>query len=74
MTVIRFQILMGPWTHGGIPNDLLGQPRLRWFDRWLKGIDNGVEKTDKPLHFNLLGTDRWVDASAWPLKEATSTV
>ncbi|MET0985399.1 MAG: CocE/NonD family hydrolase [Steroidobacteraceae bacterium] len=70
----RFQMVVGPWTHTGIPADIQGQLRLRWFDRWLKGIDNGVEKTDKPIHFNILGTDRWVDASVWPLKETTSTV
>lgn len=70
----RYQWVQGPWTHTGTDNELVSQIRLRWFDRWLKDIDNGVDKTATPIHFNVLGSDRWIDASAWPLKEATSTV
>ena len=42
--------LIGPWAHflpylGGEPGPRIGflQECLRWFDRWLKGIDTGVE-------------------------------
>ncbi|MET0627615.1 MAG: CocE/NonD family hydrolase [Acidimicrobiia bacterium] len=70
----RFQVLVGPWTHAGVDKNVADQVRLRWFDHYLKGVDNGVEQTDTPVHLNLLGTDRWVDASRWPLSETTSTV
>ncbi|MET0379628.1 MAG: CocE/NonD family hydrolase, partial [Spongiibacteraceae bacterium] len=71
----RYQWLQGPWTHTGtMPSDLVAQVRLRWFDRWLKNVDNGIDQTSTPIHFNVLGTDRWVDAKTWPLKETTSTV
>lgn len=42
--------LMGPWNHS-FPHDAVPGPEiewradvLRWWDRWLKGIDNGVER------------------------------
>lgn len=42
--------LVGPWNHD-YPNSSIYGPRIewrdqavRWFDHWLKGIDNGVER------------------------------
>ena len=42
--------LIGPWNHD-YPNSSIYGPRIewrdqavRWFDHWLKGIDNGVER------------------------------
>ena len=42
--------LVGPWNHD-TPNESVYGPRIewrdqavRWFDHWLKGIDNGVER------------------------------
>jgi uncharacterized protein len=42
--------LLGPWNHD-FPNTSMYGPRIewrdqavRWFDHWLKGIDNGVER------------------------------
>jgi putative CocE/NonD family hydrolase len=54
--------------------------RLRWFDRWLKGIDNGVDR-ERPVRIFIMGgggsrKDRngrlshggvWRDAEDWPL-------
>jgi uncharacterized protein len=46
--------LLGPWNHAW-PNDSLYGPMVewrdravRWFDHWLKGIDNGVDR-DPPV-------------------------
>ena len=42
--------LIGPWTHVyphfGAPGEPMGflQESLRWWDRWLKGIDNGIDR------------------------------
>jgi uncharacterized protein len=51
-------VLLGPWNHD-FPNTSIYGPRVewrdqavRWFDHWLKGIDNGVEN-DSPLVFYL---------------------
>ena len=44
------RLLLGPWAHGSPetcrpgPNIDFGAEMLRWFDRWLKGIDNGVDR------------------------------
>src|SRR5882762_465102 len=41
--------IVGPWTHGiGLPGPAINiqYESLRWWDRWLKGIENGV--TDEP--------------------------
>ncbi|UCC81806.1 MAG: CocE/NonD family hydrolase [Gemmatimonadota bacterium] len=42
------------------------QTYIRWFDYWLKGIDNGV--TDIPkLQYYLMGAGEWRSADTWPL-------
>ncbi|WP_419949001.1 CocE/NonD family hydrolase [Candidatus Palauibacter sp.] len=39
---------------------------LRWYDRWLKGEDNGV--TDMPrVQYYLMGRNEWRGADAWPM-------
>jgi putative CocE/NonD family hydrolase len=43
---------------------------LRWFDRWLKGVDNGIER--EPLvNLFVMGPNRWVQGAAYPLAETT---
>ncbi len=39
---------------------------LRWYDHWLRGMDNGVE-SDKPVKVFVMGAKRWREADAWPL-------
>jgi putative CocE/NonD family hydrolase len=60
--------------------------RLRWFDRWLKAIDNGAER-DPAVRLFLMGGGsgrrnaagrmdhggHWVTATDWPLPEARPT-
>ena len=44
------RLLLGPWSHGSPescrpgPNIDFMAEMLRWFDRWLKGIDNGIDR------------------------------
>lgn len=45
--------------------DHLGIEQLRFFDRYLKGIDNGFE--DRPPVLIFVMNKGWVQASAWPL-------
>ena len=40
--------------------------QLRWFDRWLRGIDNGVEH-DPPVRIFVMGSNEWRDEHEWPL-------
>ncbi|MCD8510450.1 MAG: CocE/NonD family hydrolase [Bacillus sp. (in: Bacteria)] len=73
------KMLMGPWPHQinrstklgdldfGADSmiDLLGYQR-RWFDYWLKGIDNGV--MDEPdVDMFVMGENKWRKESEWPL-------
>ena len=48
------RVLIGPWPHASVetcrpgPNIDLVPEMLRWWDRWLKGDDNGVDR-DPPI-------------------------
>jgi putative CocE/NonD family hydrolase len=71
------QLVMGPWTHklGAKFGDLDFGPQAKfdpdevsveWFDHWLKGEDNGVEKR-APVRVFVMGENRWADATDWPI-------
>jgi len=74
------RLVIGPWCH--VPPatwDLDFGPesvfdeyawRLKWYDYWLKGIDNGV--ADEPaVRIFLMGANRWIEMEDWPPSEAT---
>lgn len=67
---------IGPWSHAGMVDPRYGQERMRvaaveqhrWFDRWLKGIENGV-MDEPPLAYALMigpGEWRWELSETWP--------
>jgi putative CocE/NonD family hydrolase len=63
------RLLMGPWMHE-MP-DLARESRvdylaemIRWWDRWLRGIDNGVT-ADPPVTIFVQGAG-WRNEAAWP--------
>ena len=64
------RIIVGPWNHGVLPT----MEPLRWFDYWLKGIDNGI--VDEPgvifVTTDLGGRAVWKGAESWPLPEVES--
>ena len=45
---------------------------IRWYDHWLKGIDNGVDK-DPAVRVWVQGANKWRDATSWPLAETQWT-
>ncbi|MEV0292040.1 CocE/NonD family hydrolase [Nocardia sp. NPDC050710] len=70
----RYQLLMGPWYHVGLgfgPGSRLDTDliTLAWFDRWLKDIPNGIDKTDTPLHVIDPG-NMAVAAARYPFEQA----
>jgi len=80
----RPSLVIGPWNHGinervvaGIDYgpaatfDLNGYV-VRWFDHFLKGVNNGVEK-DPPVYVFVMGENQWHAEQDWPLPEAKAT-
>ena len=45
---------------------------LRWFDHWMKGIDNDIME-GPPIRVFVVGTDGWKTADDWPLPETKWT-
>lgn len=46
--------------------------QLRWFDYWLKEIDNGITM-EAPVKIFVMGENNWRDEQEWPLKRAVYT-
>jgi len=44
----------------------------RWFDHWLKGVDNGVT-AEPPVKLFIMGANRWRDEQEWPLARTQYT-
>ncbi|HEU4702944.1 MAG TPA: CocE/NonD family hydrolase, partial [Conexibacter sp.] len=79
----RPKLVIGPWAHGNLsgiysnhdygfradygatdPTDL----HLRWFDRHLRGIENGIDD-EPPVRIFVMGADEWRDEQDWPLPD-----
>ena len=74
--------LIGPWSHKyphmGVPGPAIGflQEMLRWWDKWLKGIETGVmdgpmlrvwmQDSVPPTTSYQVRPGRWVGESSWP--------
>lgn len=89
----RQQLVLGPWLHGGLPKSNkigeLAYPEnarfdtrthmVRWFDHFLKGVDNGVER-EPVVRYYVMGAvgetgapgNEWRTAGDWPVP-ATET-
>lgn len=82
----RTRLVLGPWVHGvpGREDTRAGDrdfgPQsyvdydemvLRWMDRHVKGLDNGVDREPRVRAF-LMGENRWLDAATWPLPGTTA--
>lgn len=62
-----YQLIMGNWEHAQALD--LGI-YLQWLETWVRGIDTGIGTTDTPLHLFEGGSDRWFNASRYPMTEA----
>jgi predicted acyl esterase len=48
------KMMIGPWTHsGGYGGKVHKSEILRWYDYWLKGIDNGI-MDEEPVHYYVM--------------------
>ena len=50
--------LPAPCAYGQAALVDLQRQYLRWFDHWLKGVDNGVDKED-PVYIYVMNGDGW---------------
>ncbi|MEW6441598.1 MAG: CocE/NonD family hydrolase [bacterium] len=67
----RDKILIGPYDHRkGFEGSTIEY--LRFFDRYLKGIPNGIDE-EPPYYIRTIGTDEWRFLDAWPLPEQVIT-
>ena len=93
------KVILGPWIHGAHTSSAHGQVdfgpaaainglefRLRWFDRWLKNVQNGAEN-DAPVKIFVMGGGSeartasgrhlhggaWRDEKEWPLARTRFT-
>jgi putative CocE/NonD family hydrolase len=69
------RLMVRPMDHSSIEKNQFdldyGAEAHRWFDYWLKGINNGI-MDEPPIHYYLLGSptkEAWKTADAWPLKK-----
>ena len=63
------RLLIGPWAHTQDNGWKLFAERLRWYDYWLKGFENGV-MSEAPIRYFTTGAPsgmRWRTATQWPL-------
>jgi len=45
---------------------------LKWFDYWLKGVENGITNMPKVQYYTM-GRNEWSSADVWPLPETQYT-
>ncbi len=84
---VPHRLLIGPWSHMSTATSLPG-PHLdlvpvmaRWWDRWLRGVDDGyddepaltwfAQRPTRPGPDRLLVEGEWRSAPAWPLDGAS---
>ena len=46
--------------------------QLRWFDYWLKGVDNGIMDA-APVRVFVMGDNAWREEQTWPLERTEYT-
>jgi putative CocE/NonD family hydrolase len=72
------KMILGPWNHTSLGKRQVGEidfgPQaeldlpdlmIRWFDHWLKGLDNGIDREPAVRYF-VMGSEKWQSANTWP--------
>ena len=76
------RLIVGPWHHATPGPEVSGETyfglkaadaaidlqglHLRWYDYWLKGMDNGI-MDEAPVRIFVMGDNVWRDEQEWPL-------
>jgi len=74
------KLTLGPWGHTDTAGRIIGdrdftesaiidlqRDYLRWFDHWLKGTDNGIDKEPLVSLF-VMGSNKWLHGQTYPLE------
>jgi uncharacterized protein len=77
------KMIIGAWGHG--PSQKFGEVdfgpdanrdmlarQLRWYNHYLKGEDNGIDR-EPPIEIFYMGANKWQHAQEWPLPETKFT-
>ncbi len=75
------KLVLGPWGHTPVAHRMVGDrdfgpqaiidlPReyLRWFDHWLKGVNNGIN-TEPLVSIFVMGKNQWLHGDKYPLPQ-----
>ena len=78
-------LVVGPWLHQALPEPSAGNGyfgpsasgaaidwhgmQIAWFDRWLRGEDNGVD-SDPSAYLFIMGANEWRAEEVWPPPDA----
>ena len=75
------KLIVGPWGHTDQATRRIGdrdfgpqavidlqRDYLRWFDYWLKGVDNGILKEPLVKIF-VMGSNKWLEGNTYPLPD-----
>ncbi|HXN22802.1 MAG TPA: CocE/NonD family hydrolase [Candidatus Dormibacteraeota bacterium] len=80
----KHRLIIGPWRHAtyvrktgdidfGPEADVDLKPiKLRWYDFWLKGIQNGI-MDEPPVDVFVMGENKWRSEMRWPVSRAVAT-
>jgi hypothetical protein len=71
------KMIIGAWGHGpsqkfgdvdfGVSNNRVQfETELRWFDHYLKGVDNGIDR-EPPVEIFYMGVNQWQHEQDWPI-------
>jgi putative CocE/NonD family hydrolase len=74
------KLWMMPQYHGGPDTETWNKQNVgeegdfeaAWFDHWLNGVDNGVEKFS-PVNLYTMGAEKWQHLNKWPLPNTDYT-
>ena len=71
------KMIVGPWGHG--PSRKFGdvdlgpaamrslhERELRWYEHYLKGVDNGIDR-EPPVEIFYMGVNKWKQEADWPI-------
>jgi uncharacterized protein len=65
------RLIIGPWYHDDEETAEIADEHMRWFDYWLKGIENGI-RDEAPIRYYTIGApsgEEWRGAWRWPIAD-----